>query len=266
MSNILVLLGVILTGVLVVSLTLYFLQEKFILHAEKLPPSYDFDFAGEFEELNLKMLDGVSQNAVLFKTENSKGLIMLFHGHSGNVEYWENMAFKFNSLGYDLLVIDYRGYGKSEGRFVEKDTFSDVKQWYEHMTSIYPEGEIILYGKGIGSTFASYLASEFTPSKLILESPLYDLKFTAAKYYPLFPFIKYIPSYKFDTASHMKKVQVPVYIVHGKLNELVHYKNSTRLLALNTEYIDLCLIEDGDHHNLVKHPAYIQYIVSILGA
>lgn len=266
MSITLVILGVLLTGVLVVSLTLYLLQEKFILHAEKLPLSYNFRFAGDFEELNLMMSDGVNQNGILFKTNNSKGLIMLMHGHSGNVEHWGTMAYRFNKLHYDLLVIDYRGYGKSEGKFSEQDTFLDVQQWYKYMNSIYSESEITLYGKGIGSTFASYLASEFSPNKLILESPLYDLKFTALKYYPLFPFIKYIPTYKFDTATYFKKIQVPVYMIHGKLNKLVHYENSTKLLATNSEHADLCLIEDGDHHNLVKHPTYIQYVVTLLGA
>ncbi len=266
MLILLVILGILFTGILVVSLTLYFLQEKFILHAEKLPASYDFQFSGDFDEMNLKMHDGLNQNAILFKTTNSRGLIILMHGHSGNVENWGNMAFKFNKLYHDLLVIDYRGFGKSEGKFSERDTFLDVKEWYLHMTSIYSENDISLYGKGIGSTFASYLASEFNPSKLILESALYDLKFTALKYYPLFPFIKYIPTYRFDTAKYLKNVKIPVYLIHGKLNKLVHYENSTKLIALNSEYTDLCLIEDGDHHNLVKHTNYVQYINQILGA
>jgi len=264
MSVTLVILGFLLTGILVVSLTLFLLQEKFILHPEKLSLSYNFRFAGDFDELNLMMSDGVSLNGILFKTKKSKGLIMLMHGHAGNVEHWGTIGYRFNKLQYDLLVIDYRGYGKSEGKFSEQHTFLDVKEWYRHMNSMYTEAEINLYGKGIGSTFASYLASEFAPNRLILESPLYDLKFTALKYYPLFPFIQYIPTFKFDTATYFKKIQVPVYLVHGKLNKLVHYENSTRLLATNTAHADLCLIEDGDHHNLVKHPVYIKYIVSIL--
>ena len=266
MSITLVILGVLLMGALVVSGTLYFLQEKLILHAEKLSLSHNFRFSGDFDELNLLMSDGVSQNGILFKTNNSKGIIMLMHGHSGNVEHWATMGYRYNKLHYDLLVMDYRGYGKSEGKFSEQDTFLDVKQWYQYMNSIYSEAEIILYGKGIGSTFASYLASEFNPRKLILESPIYDLKFTVLKYYPLFPFIGYILTYKFDTASFMKKTELPVYMIHGKLNKLVHYENSTKLHAINNTHIDLCLVEDGDHHNLSKHPSYIQYVGKVLEA
>ena len=70
MSILIIALGVLLTGVLVVSMTLYFLQEKFIIHAEKLPVSHAFQFAGDFEEINLKMLDGINQNGILFKTKN----------------------------------------------------------------------------------------------------------------------------------------------------------------------------------------------------
>lgn len=266
MSVTLVILGFLLTGIIVVSLTLFLLQKNFILHPEKLSLSYNFRFAGDFDELNLIMSDGVSQNGILFKAGNPKGLIMLMHGHAGNVEHWGTMGYRFNQLQYDLLVIDYRGFGKSEGQFSEQDTFLDVKEWYKHMNSMYSEAEISLYGKGIGSTFATYLASEFTPNKLILESPLYNLKFTALKYYPFFPFIQYIPTFKFDTAAYFKKIQLPVYLAHGKLNKLVHYENSTKLVLTNTKHADLCLIEDGDHHNLVKHPTYIKYIVRILEA
>ena len=266
MSIVLVILGVLLTGVLVVSMTLYFLQDKFILHPEKLPISYEFQFGGDFEEMNLIMPDGISQNGVLFRTKNSRGLIMLMHGHSGNADNWGTMAFKLNKLNYDLLVLDYRGFGKSEGKFSERDTYSDVKTWYQYITTIYPENNICLYGKGIGSTFASYLAHEFKPDKLILESPLYDLKFTALKYYPLFPFIKYLPTYKFDTASHIKKVKLPVYLIHGKLNKLVHYENSTKLLKLNKSHVDILIVEDGDHHNLITHPTYDQYLSQILSS
>ena len=267
MSIILIILGVLFIGALVVSLTLYLLQEKFILHAEKLPRSYIFDFAGDFEEMNLMMSDGVNQNGVLFKTKNSKGLIMFFHGHSGNVDHFGSIAYRFNKfLNHDFLVMDYRGYGKSEGKFSEQHTFLDVKQWYQEMVLIYDEAEISLYGKGIGSTFAAYLASEYNPSKLVLESPLYDLKFTALKYYPLFPFIKYIPTYTFDTAAYLKNIRLPIYLVHGKLNKLVHYENSNKLLSINAAHADLCLIEDGDHHNLVKHLEYAQYISKIFGA
>lgn len=266
MLIILIVLGVLFAGLLIFALIHYFLQDKLLLHAVKLAASYEFQFVGDFEEMNLKMADGLNQNGILFKTNNSRGLIILLHGHSGNVEYCERMAHKFNKLHHDLLVIDYRSFGKSEGRFSEIDTFSDVKIWYSNMASIYPEQDITLYGKGIGSSFTAYLASEFNPGKMILESPLYDLNFTAEKYYPLIPFVRYIPSYKFDSASHINQIEIPVYLIHGKLNKLVHYENSTKLLALNREYVDLCLIEDGDHHNLVDHPEYTQYINQILRA
>lgn len=239
-----------------ITLILYLVQEKIIVHAVKLSKHHKFDFPGNFEEMNLEADDGHLLNAVLFKVKEARGLVFYLHNHSGNLEHSGNLAFYLNSLQQDVLVIDYRGFGKTLGRFNEEDTYKDIRIWYEHLKNNYSEEVITLYGRGIGATFAAYLAKQYHPKRLILESPLYDLSYTAKKYYPLLPKLKYISNYSFDTAMHFSDVTCPVIIIHGKKNKLVHYSNSQKLYELNKKNTQVEIMPDGDHHNMMKQQKY----------
>jgi esterase/lipase len=136
--------------------------------------------------------------------------------------------------------------------------------WYDYLKSNYNEKSITVYGRGIGATFATFIASINNPRQLILESPLYDLYHTAKYLYPYLPFKKIISKYKFDTASHIKKVKCNIHIFHGKKDELVNYKNSVMLYQLSKENTDLSLISDGNHYNLINHKIFLDRIKEIL--
>jgi len=254
---ILIILGL-LVVLLGISLILYVVQDKIVVHSIKLSKNYKFDFPGNFEEMNLEADDGHLLNAVLFKVNEARGLVFYLHNHSGNLEHSGNLAFYLNSLQQDVLVIDYRGFGKTSGKFNELDTYKDIRIWYEHFKDKYSEKEITIYGRGIGATFAAYLAKLNHPKCLILESPLYDLSYTAKKYYPLLPKLKYISNYSFDTAMHFSDVNCPVLILHGKKNKLVHYTNSQKLYELNKENTQLEIMPEGDHYNMMKQQKYLE--------
>ena len=246
------------------STVLYFVQDKIIFHAEKLPANYTFSFRNDFEEINLKTQDGETLNGLLFKIKEPKGVILFFHNHSGNVEHWSRSATYVNHLKYDILLMDFRGYGKSTGKYNEKNMFKDAKLWYDFAKNIYSESFITVYGRGIGATFATYVASLNNPKRLLLESPMYDLVFTSRYHYPYIPFKILILKYKFRTADYIKGVKCKTYIFHGEQNSIVNYKNSVKLYELNKENIELISIPDGNHYNLVNHKTFIQSIDRIL--
>lgn len=262
---ILIVIGVIVVF-LGITLILYLIQEKIIVHAVKLDKNHQFDFPGKFEEINLEANDGQLLNAVLFKVKEARGLVFYLHNHSGNLEHSSNLVFYLNNLQQDVLVIDYRGFGKTLGKFNEKDTYEDIKVWYDYVKTHYSEEKISIYGRGIGATFAAYLAKVNQPKTLILESPLYDLSYTARKYYPLLPKLEFISNYSFNTATHIKDVECPVLIMHGKKNKLVHYTNSQKLYELNKENINLEIIPEGDHHNMMNQKTYQEQVSSVLRA
>lgn len=93
---------------------------------EKLAKDFQFKLPQKFEEINIEIEDGVKLNGLFFPAENSKGLIFYIHGNGGSVNSWAHISSHYTDLGYDLFLLDFRGYGKSEGEITsEKQLFDD---------------------------------------------------------------------------------------------------------------------------------------------
>ncbi|MDP4679245.1 MAG: lysophospholipase [Cyclobacteriaceae bacterium] len=105
----------------------YFLQEKFIFQASSLPDHHQFDIDKEFEEVYLNTAEKARIHGVLIKSDSTKGVILYFHGNRKNIARWGNLACYFSDCNYDVLVMDYRGYGKSRGQRSEQLLHSDAK-------------------------------------------------------------------------------------------------------------------------------------------
>ncbi|MCK5637152.1 MAG: alpha/beta hydrolase [Flavobacteriaceae bacterium] len=247
------------------SVILYLIQDNIIFHAEKLPANFNFSFKNNFEEINLTTQDGNTLNGIIFKVENSKGIVLFYHNHSGNIDHWSRSAIFINSYGLDVLIMDYRGYGKSTGTFNEKLMLNDSLLWYDFTKKLYDEDKITVYGRGIGSTFATYVASKNNPIKLVLESAIYSLVHTANIQYPYLP-NNLILKYKFDTFNYIGQVKCKIYLLHGKKDELVHYSNSEKLHQLKLDDCDLILMPEGNHHNLIGNEIYLKSIKEILSS
>ena len=246
----------------IVSTVIYFYQDRIIFHPEKLPKNHVFTFTNEFEEINLITDDGITLNGLLFKTGNSRGMVIFYHNHSGNIEHWSRSAFFMNKLDYDVLLMDYRGFGKSTGKFNEKTFLSDSLLWYSYAMEHYDEELISIYGRGIGATFATYVASLNKPKRLCLESPFHSINYVGKAHYPYLP-VKIISKYKFETDKYIVDVDCKIYIFHGKQNKLVNYKNSSKLYELSKGNMELFLIPDANHYNLMNNAFYLNKMAVI---
>ena len=174
---------------------IYFFQEKLIFFPEQLLPNYQFDFEHDFEEVNYKVSEDVTINALHFKAEKSKGILFYAHGNAGNLNRWGHVADIFINFNYDLLIYDYRSYGKSGGNISEQNFYHDANVIYKELMKSYEENKIIVYGRSIGTGVASKVASDHNPRHLILESPYYNLPDLAKKVFPFIPSI--LLRYKF---------------------------------------------------------------------
>ncbi len=101
--------------VVIIFLLLFFFQEKLIFFPEKLDKNFKFNFPSKFDEINIKTGDNKLLNGLLFKADNPKGLIFYLHGNAGSLNSWGEVAKTYVNLHYDVFILDYRGYGKSEG-------------------------------------------------------------------------------------------------------------------------------------------------------
>ena len=114
--------------------------------------------------------------SILFPSDSSKGVILYLHGNTGALDKWGNISKTYTILHYDLFMMDYRGYGKSEGSIKNEDElYSDVQEVYNYLKSFYNENKIIVLGYSIGTGPAAFLASKNHPKELILQAPYYSL-------------------------------------------------------------------------------------------
>jgi len=140
---------------------LYFFQEKIIFLPSKLPQDYSYSFSEPFKEFNLAAKDGAKLNGLHFKRENPKGVILYFHGNAGDLARWGEIATFFAQKEYDIVVMDYRTYGKSTGKLSEDALFKDAQLFYDYTLDKYKEEDIIVYGRSLGASIATYTASNF---------------------------------------------------------------------------------------------------------
>ena len=114
----------IIIGYIVAAAAVYFLQEKVIFKPEKLHKDFEYKYDAPFEELFFNIEEGVSINGLHFYVKNPKGLILYFHGNSRSIKGWAKYAKDFYRYGYDVVLVDYRGFGKRG--FVEKSFYAII--------------------------------------------------------------------------------------------------------------------------------------------
>lgn len=225
---------------------LYFMQERLIFNPDKLDESYVFT---EGEEVELPVTEGVSLNCLWMKEPSSRGVILYLHGNRGNNRRCYHQAQSVAGNGYDIFMPDYRGFGKSDGHISsEKQMFSDAQAAYDFLKKHYSENQIVVWGYSIGTGMASYLAANNHPQQLVLLAPytsVCDLKNDRAPFLPDF-----LLKYQFRCSDFLKKVDFPVTLLHGEYDEVIPYKCSEQLQALNQKMFKLVKIPDG-HRGVV---------------
>jgi uncharacterized protein len=242
---------------------LYFFQDKIIFHETVLDENYKFEFPYPFKEIWIDVEnenEPKSQvNAIYFYTDllPKKGLIVYFHGNARDLNRAGKFAPDFTKNGYDILMIDYRGYGKSRGEFSEKGLISDSKAAYNYAKTLFPENKLVVYGKSLGSGIATQITASNNPKLLLLETPYFNFPDVAGNFFPFIPF-KTLSKYQFQTDKFIKKVKCPIHLFHGDNDGLVYYESSIKLAKLlgkkPTEI--LTTIKGGEHRNLSKFPEY----------
>lgn len=245
-------------------LAIYLLQEKMIFMPGSLPEGYEYSFSGNFEEVFLTAADGAKLNALHFKVASPKGVVLYFHGNAGELSQWGKVVQKFPKLGYDVLVMDYRGYGKSTGKRKEASMYADAQLFYDYLLKSYAEGDISVYGRSLGTTFATYVAAYNNPRQLLLEAPFYSLLNVAKERFPIYP-VGWFLKFHFPTYQFITQVSCPITIFHGTDDHTVSFGNSQRLINLPVRApLKLVPIKGADHNDLDEYPRYQIKLDSVL--
>ncbi len=248
--------GVILAGAIyaLICALLYVYQERLIFHPDVLPPEFTYDFPIPFDELTWQV-DGATINALHFRAAHAKGVILYLHGNAGSLRGWGALAQTFVPRGYDLLVPDYRGYGKSTSRITgEAMLHQDALVAYSYLQRHYREDQIVVYGRSLGTGIAAKLAAALAPRLLLLETPYVSLQSLATRQFPFVP--PALLKYRLRTDLWIGAVRCPIYLIHGTRDELIPYESSVQLLSLIKAPRELISIDGGHHNDLAAFPQY----------
>ena len=241
----------------------FVMQEKLIFLPDKLRKDHEFRFAVPFEELYIRTSDDKLLHGLLFTTHQPKGLVFYLHGNAGCLENWGEVAQVYTSLNYDVFLLDYRGYGKSDGQVKSEDQLhQDVRAAYDEMRKRYDEDKIVVLGYSLGSGPASKLAAENSPRLLILQAPYFSLKDVAKRSFPFIPVV--LLKYKLETNRYITACKMPVVLIHGDQDEVIYYESSLKLKALLKPTDTLITLAGQGHNGMTFTPDYQKAIAEIL--
>jgi len=209
------------------------------------------------QDLWLTAQDGIRLNAWWFPKPGSPFATLFLHGNAGNVTHRIDHADAVQSAGSAILVVDYRGYGKSNGHPSERGLGLDADAGYEALRKLgYHPHQVLLHGESLGTAVAVELASRRPCAGLILESPLSSLGDIASTVLPL---IGPLVARGFNTKTIIKRVRTPLLVIHGDADEIVPFSQGEAVFAAATAPKEFWRIP-GAHHNDLLHFAGDRYV------
>jgi fermentation-respiration switch protein FrsA (DUF1100 family) len=208
------------------------------------------DYGLAFDDVSFTADDGVRLHGWFVPCESDVSWLW-FHGNAGNVSgRLENLRLLHDELGVNVFLIDYRGYGRSEGSPSEDGTYRDADAALAYLLSrpdVDPE-RIVYFGRSLGAGVAVELATRRPPYALILESPVPSIQDMVRHHYRFLP-IGWLIRTKYDSLSKIGSVRVPLLVLHGDRDEVVPFKGGQKLFEAANEPKRFYTIEDAGHND-----------------
>ncbi|WP_413993964.1 alpha/beta hydrolase [Maribacter sp. 2307ULW6-5] len=230
---------------------LYFFQEKMIFHSTALPQDHKFAFDRPFEELFMTAPDGAVLNGLHFRADEPKGILLYSHGNAGELDSWGQWGVILaERYRYDVVIWDYRGYGKSTGERRQDKMLDDGLLFYDYCAAQFPESNITVYGRSLGGFFATHMARQRQPARMLLESTPVSILEVAKETYPFLP-VDWLLRFRFQNLENMAHIQVPTYIIHGTDDNLVPFAHGERLFRASAASAkEFFPVQNGNHNDL----------------
>lgn len=243
---------------------LYLLQEKLIFSPSRLDRNYRFGFGGDFKELYIPTSDGDTIHGLHFKAQDPKGLVFFLHGNAGAMDTWGQTARSYTDRGWDIMMVDYRGFGKSTGSIRSQAQFlGDIQTAYDSLRHHYGDSNIVIVGYSVGSGPAAWLSAANHPKALILQAPYYSLRDMMRHRYPGVP--TFLLKYQFDTHKYLEGCRCPVSVVHGTADEVIYFGSSTKLQRHFKDGDTMLELKGWGHGNITRNRAYQALLDRVLG-
>jgi uncharacterized protein len=238
----------------------FFMLRRFeasvIFHPERASLSGVWRAPRGAEEVWFRNAEGLRLHGWFFRpaAQPAQATVVYAHGNGGNVSYCGWVGAELAARGFDVLLFDYRGYGRSEGEAAgEGGLYADAEAAYDFVTKerAVPAGRVVLYGQSLGTAAVADVAARRECGALVLESGFSSASDMAGTIMPWLPrFVRGLTKNKLDTVSKLPRVKCPVLVVHGDRDEIIPASQGRRLFDAAPEPKRLLIIEGAGHNDL----------------
>jgi len=223
-----------LTGValyLLVCLAAWLFQDRLVWYPGPAPTTTPAAIGAPFEELELRAQDGATVHAWHVKADSPRGAVLVCHGNAGSIENRLLLAQAFRAMGYDVLLFDYRQYGRSRGVLSEEGTYLDAEAALDHLIArgFWPERTAV-FGESMGGAVAIELARRRPVAAVLVEDTFTSLADVGATVYPWLP-VRWISRTKYASIDKLAGLKLPLMVIHSPDDRLVPYGHGERLFA-----------------------------------
>lgn len=271
MRLILTLLGAAAGFYVLLGALLFFMQERMVFlpnlpgrALEATPQRLSLDY----DDVRLETDDGVALHGWYVHARQSRGTVLFFHGNAGNISHRLDSIAIFAGLGLDVFIVDYRGYGRSEGKPGEQGTYRDADAAWRYLTgerNLDP-ARIVIFGRSLGGAVAAYLAADTRAAALIVESSFTSAEDMASRLYPFMP-VRLLTRLRFPVVDYVMQNRNPVLIVHSREDEIVPFDMGEALYrAASTPKTFLELTGDHNGAFLLDRERYVAGLDAFLTA
>ena len=224
------------------------------------------DIGLSYQDVEFTTRDGIKLHGWFVENKIANGTLLFFHGNAGNISHRLESIAIFHELGLNVFIIDYRGYGQSEGKVTETGTYRDAEAAWQYLTEtrkINPR-QVIIFGRSLGASIAAWLASKHTPSALILESGFSSVPSMAKRIYPFLP-VGLLTYFSYDTREYIKNISCPLLLVHSKNDEIIPIDEGLEIFNAAPEAKQFLEIRGGHNDGfLVSRSQYVAGLGSFI--
>lgn len=251
MRTLVVVLGFAASAYLAMMLMIYLWQGRMVFLANmpgRALTASPSDIGLDFEDVKLATPDNETLHGWYVPAADSAGVVLFFHGNAGNISHRLDSIAIFHELGLDVLIIDYRGYGRSSGSPTERGTYTDAQTAWDYLVEgrgIAP-GKIVVFGRSLGGAVAAWLAARTLPAAVILESCFTSGPDMAARLYPFLP-ARLITRLKYPVKDYVEHITRPLLVVHSKQDEIIPFDMGEAIFAAARGRKEM-LVLSGDHN------------------
>ena len=246
---------------------LWFRQERLLFEPTSLPPDQPLIDAADVHERWIDV-PGARLSTAHLRLAQPRGVVFFLHGNSGNLQDCLVDLDAFRQVNFDVVMFDYRGYGKSSGCIESEEQLrSDVRTVWAEFSQLYEGKRVVISGQSLGTALAAGLAAELcaagrAPDLTLLVSPYSSARALASELYPWVP--RQVLRYPLHTAEHAARLSGPLMLIHGDKDELIgiHHSHALRSAAPTAQ---LLCVEGAGHNDMHKFPSFRKAVHGALG-